>query len=472
MQRLVALIFTALLFLSTLAHAQSNDNINQLQSEIHLGHAAFTATAKNKNAIRHTQLGVAFLHAFMYQLAVDQFKLAQQLDPGFMLAYWGEAMAYKHAIWNVENQQASRNALKRYEQNKDDRKLSNKETLYLQAVKAYFADVPKHQRENDYIQLMRQFYNKYPNDPNVGAFYTLSILGRAADFANDPNNSTDIADGRKAITKLYHQFPQHPGIVHYFIHYHDVADKTIARKALPAAQTALTVMYSSSHVTHMAAHIFRRMEAWNDFIAANKLSVEAADTICQLIYGKLDYSCNADNKYHSLEWLQYGYLKQHQYKNANKAYQVIATIYKHDQSLPYKQWYYRMWARHIIGNKLWKQVPIHIDPITKNDGQLFWNGYTECAALLAKGLQKAHQMQPIKPITDRLDRVIALTYTLNDPYITQTCQMAKLEIQRSDAKIMKHPNKAAAYAIKEAQINQHRISTQLTPSLSIMPNTL
>ncbi|MDF1796156.1 MAG: hypothetical protein P1U63_06420 [Coxiellaceae bacterium] len=472
MKRLLALIFAIICYSTNIALAQSIDNIEKLQSEIHLGKVMFTATAKNQHAIHHFQLGVEFLHAFMYQLAIEQFRAAQKLDPGFMLAYWGEAMAYKHPIWNVENQQASRDALSRYQTNKDGRKISNKEAFYLQAATRYFAQTPRKQRDNDYVNTMRDFYEAYPNDPNVGAFYALSLLGRASDFANTSQSKKDIESGRVVITQLYRQFPQHPGVVHYFIHYHDVVDKSIASRALPAAKTALTIMRSSSHVTHMAAHIFRRTESWDDFIAANKQSVEAANKVCKLINGKLNYSCNADNKYHSLEWLQYGYLKRHQYKNANDQYQVIAAVYRKDQSLPYKQWYYRMWARHVIGNHLWKEAPIKVDAITKDDGQLFWNGYTECTALLAIGLQKAHQMQPIESTLNRLNEVIALTAKLSGPYVTQTCQMAKLEVQRAYAKLTKHSTQAYTYAEKEAKIAKQRVSTQLTPSLPIMPNTL
>lgn len=319
---------------------------------------------------------------------------------------------------------------------------------------------------------MKQFYAVYPNDPNVGAFYALSILGRASDFPEDPGSQNNITRGRQLITKLYKQFPHHPGIVHYFMHYHDVMDKSVAKQALPAAKTALTLMRSSSHVTHMAAHIYRRLEAWPEFVDANQQSVAAADKLCKLLNGKLDYRCNADNKYHSLEWLQYGQIKLHHYQQANRAFTEMANVYKHDQSLPFKQWYYRMWSRHIIANQLWHSTPITITPIAKQDGQLYWSGYSECAALLAKGLLKSHQMQPIKPTLNRLDRIIALTSTLSEPYISQTCQMAKLEIEGEYAKVMKQPKKAAAYAAKQAQINKQRVSTELTPSLSILPSTL
>src|SRR4030081_2975658 len=42
---------------------------------------------------------LAQLHNFEYDTAADQFKQAQQIDPGFAMAYWGEAMTYTHPVW-------------------------------------------------------------------------------------------------------------------------------------------------------------------------------------------------------------------------------------------------------------------------------------------------------------------------------------------------------------------------------------
>jgi hypothetical protein len=43
--------------------------------------------------------GLAQLHNFEYAAAADLFRRAQQIDPGFAMAYWGEAMTYNHPVW-------------------------------------------------------------------------------------------------------------------------------------------------------------------------------------------------------------------------------------------------------------------------------------------------------------------------------------------------------------------------------------
>src|SRR3954468_4027709 len=42
--------------------------------------------------------GLALLHNFEYPDAAEQFRKAQQIDPDFAMAYWGEAMTYTHPV--------------------------------------------------------------------------------------------------------------------------------------------------------------------------------------------------------------------------------------------------------------------------------------------------------------------------------------------------------------------------------------
>src|SRR5688572_9580348 len=61
----------------------------------------------------HFLRGVAALHSFWYDEAADAFRAAQQADPGFAMAYWGEAMTHNHPIWSEQDRDAARAALER-----------------------------------------------------------------------------------------------------------------------------------------------------------------------------------------------------------------------------------------------------------------------------------------------------------------------------------------------------------------------
>src|ERR1700736_404017 len=55
--------------------------------------------------------GVAALHSFEYEDANQAFQQARKIDPGFVMACWGEAMTYNQTLWRQENVEAAREAL-------------------------------------------------------------------------------------------------------------------------------------------------------------------------------------------------------------------------------------------------------------------------------------------------------------------------------------------------------------------------
>src|SRR5712675_1720374 len=76
------------------------------------GHVAFVnsgAAAAQADFIQ----GLALLHDFEYEPAATAFRRAEVVDPGFAMAYWGEAMTFNHPVWMQQNISAARTALKR-----------------------------------------------------------------------------------------------------------------------------------------------------------------------------------------------------------------------------------------------------------------------------------------------------------------------------------------------------------------------
>src|SRR3990167_572578 len=439
-----------------------------LRKSIHLGDVAFSVTTQNDEAKQHFLLGTAFLHAFMYDLAIAQFQEAQRLDPGFAMSYWGEAMSYKHPIWNYEDLKAGQSVLNRYQTNPKKSSLSEKERGYMQSVSLLFSNRPLLERDQDYLIAMKKLAEKYPTDPNIGAFYALALLGNASDFPDQSFAESYVKKGRAYIDGLFNKFQQHPGVVHYYLHYHDTADNTLAKEALPAAKIALNVMKSSSHVTHMSAHIYRRLRLWDDYILANKISVEAANSLCKQLDIQPFESCNAENKYHSLEWLHDGYLTTHQFDKATILVQEMMMVAARQPEIIFKQWLYRMWARQVLLTQNWNMSIIPLQSIAKSDDQLYWSAYSECGALQASSFIAIHNKQSIQKQLQRLDAVIELTKTLTDPYIRQSCEIARAEIKAESARVKGEKAVADHWVKKALDLQKKLISTELTPSLSFL----
>src|ERR1044072_3205203 len=82
---LLAFIITAL---AAGAHAQ----------QAKLGKVDFP-TSGSRQAQVHFIRGLAALHSFWFEEALDEFRESTKAEPEFMMGYWGEAMAHNHPLW-------------------------------------------------------------------------------------------------------------------------------------------------------------------------------------------------------------------------------------------------------------------------------------------------------------------------------------------------------------------------------------
>src|SRR6185295_11298253 len=117
--------------------------------------------------------GLAALHSFWYEEALEAFRESTRIEPDFMMGYWGEAMAYNHPLWSEQDTAAGRQVLARI---KDTPKLSARERAYLGAVKLLYGEGDKRQRDEAYSAAMEKVYRDYPEDLDAAALYSLSLL--------------------------------------------------------------------------------------------------------------------------------------------------------------------------------------------------------------------------------------------------------------------------------------------------------
>lgn len=101
--------------------------------------------------------GLAQLHNFEYDDAAANFRKAQQTDPGFAMAYWGEAMTYNHPLWFEQNLDAARTALNRLAPTPEARATkagTERERDYFHAVEILYGDGTKEDRDVRYSLAM------------------------------------------------------------------------------------------------------------------------------------------------------------------------------------------------------------------------------------------------------------------------------------------------------------------------------
>ena len=57
-------------------------------------------TSVTGEAQQHFLRGVAVLHSFGWEQAQEQFRAAQEIEPDFAMAYWGETLSYNHPLFS------------------------------------------------------------------------------------------------------------------------------------------------------------------------------------------------------------------------------------------------------------------------------------------------------------------------------------------------------------------------------------
>ncbi|MGE3787503.1 MAG: hypothetical protein AB7H03_12745 [Nitrospirales bacterium] len=271
-----------------------------------LGSIEFPASG-SAEAQPHFLRGVAALHSFWYEEAIEAFRRSTAIDPNFAMGYWGEAMAHNHPIWNEENMEAARAALQHIPA---ETSLTEREQRYLQAIRTLFGEGDKLARDRAYAAHMESLAGEYPEDLEATCFYALSLLGLATHFDKEPSLQEKYHVQAGALTLgVYGVNPNHPCAAHYTIHAFD--DPIHAILALPQARRYAQIAPEAHHAQHMPAHIFVQLGMWTEAAASNKAGWESSRT-----WVKEKQLPLALQDYHSLYWLQYAYLQQGRYNAA------------------------------------------------------------------------------------------------------------------------------------------------------------
>lgn len=246
--------------------------------------------------------GVLLLHSFEYEDAKESFQEAQKADPNFAMAYWGEAMTYNHAVWQQTAPDLAKAALARFAPTPEARLAkapTPKEKDWVASLEHLYGSGEKLPRDLAYADAMRRMHEKYPTDDEVTSFYALALLGTS-------HKGRDLSIYMRAAALVEHVYaknPHHPGAAHYLIHSYD--DPIHAPLGLRFADAYSKIAPAASHALHMPSHIYFALGMWDEAVAVNERSYQAADARVARKSLGVD-----DRGFHALLWTVYGYLQQ------------------------------------------------------------------------------------------------------------------------------------------------------------------
>ncbi|HUK31689.1 MAG TPA: tetratricopeptide repeat protein [Candidatus Acidoferrum sp.] len=290
--------------LAAIVCALSGSSLSAQQSDVGIVQFANSGSAAAQSSFLR---GLAQLHNFEYEDAAAYFRKAQQADPAFAMAYWGEAMTFNHPLWFEQNLDAARAALNRLAPTPEARAAkagTDRERDYLHAVEILYGDGTKEDRDVRYSLAMAALHQKYPADVDAAAFYALSLMGTCHNGREIPVYMRALA----ILEDLFYANPNHPGVAHYLIHATD--DPVHAPLGLHAARAYSKIAPSAAHAQHMTSHIFIAMGMWDDVVKANETAV-AVTNQQGAAKQQPPHMCG-----HYNFWLEYGYLQQGRIQNA------------------------------------------------------------------------------------------------------------------------------------------------------------
>jgi Tfp pilus assembly protein PilF len=217
--------------------------------------------------------GVAMLHSYWFNYAGKTFRGVLEKDPSCAMAYWGIALdLLGNTLAAAPSAAQAREAWTVLEKARSVTVKTDRERLWLEAIRAYFRDhdkLPLDIRLASYNKAMGEIAAKYPDDFEAQVFYALTLQAAASKrdltYASQ-KKSADILE------KLYTANPQHPGITHYLIHAYDYAP--FADQGIAAARRYASIAPAVPHARHMPAHIYSMVGLWEDSITSNLAALE------------------------------------------------------------------------------------------------------------------------------------------------------------------------------------------------------
>ena len=341
--------------------------------------------------------GVLLLHSFEYDEAIEAFRQAQKTDPDFALAYWGEAMSYNHPLWAQQDLAAARRVLERLAPTAAARAAkapAGKERDLMETAEILFGAGDKLARDVAYAGAMGKLHAKYAADDEIACLYALALLGTGRAGVSNTRNAMQAA----AISQeIFQRNPKHPGAAHYIIHSFDDPDHAIL--SLPAARAYSKIAPSAAHALHMPSHIFVQLGMWDDVVASNIVAYKAAVDLAEakkLPRGREDF--------HTLSWLQYAYLQQGKFDDAQKCVDQAKAVADKDPAPNVRDGYASMKARQITETEKWEKLALAAAPVRDGGAP----GYDGSAAYVFAAGASAANLGDVETANVALDKLKAM----------------------------------------------------------------
>jgi hypothetical protein len=247
-------------------------------------HSVSTTNAQAQAAFDR---GLLDYYAYNPEAAGHEFYTAADLDPHLAMAWWGIAMSNASNLNVPSTDDREQQAEDAIGQAKDlEKYASAEERALIEAAALRFSSDSKANRKallTKYRDALQRVAANYPNDPDAAALYGEAQLYVVVADAPD---GIDVLTPAKRAAFVEHvaqlmpyfqaqlaKFPQHVGLLHFYIHSADSGNQQQAAVAASKLLASFDLPPEASHLTHMPGHIYFKVGMYDEALDVATRSV-------------------------------------------------------------------------------------------------------------------------------------------------------------------------------------------------------
>jgi tetratricopeptide (TPR) repeat protein len=402
---------------------------------------------------------LAMLHSFWYSKAEKAFSDLATAEPGCAMAHWGVAMSHFHQIWGAPPSDELKAGVAALSSARAAGAKTQRERDYIEALGAYYDKSDSLDHVTRFLQFekaMASLAARYPDDREASIFYALTLDGVALAVPPDKTYPRQKKAG-EILEPIFKEMPQHPGIAHYIIHSYDYPP--LAARGVDAARRYSKIAPDSPHALHMPSHIFTRLGLWDDSIASNLASADAARRDLQ----RTMPGATSFDELHAMDYLAYAYLQTGRDADARSILEGASRAEKFDkQELAAAYALTAIPARLALERRDWKSAAsVDLKPAT-----ITWEKFPWAQSVVfltrATGFARGGDPASARAEVDRLTKLRDSLKGAGQSYWTDQVEIAHLEAagwlaraEKKDSEALELMRSAAAL---EDKVDKHPVT--------------
>jgi tetratricopeptide (TPR) repeat protein len=245
----------------------------------HLGHHTFKVTTDSKQAQRAFDRGLTLAYGFGHYAAEQEFRRAALLDPGCAMAWWGVALVNgPHINFPLVPPDKAATAWEALTKAKElSGRASPVEKALIGALSLRYANPQPEDRialDTAYATAMGRLRKEYPENSDIATLFAEAAMDlHPWDLWSQNAPQPWTPEIVSALEQALQLDASHPGANHMYIHTMEASP--MPEKALLSANRLRVLVPDASHLVHMPAHIYARVDRWDDAAAANRQAMLA-----------------------------------------------------------------------------------------------------------------------------------------------------------------------------------------------------